>query len=29
VSQIVARSPDGNGFVGAADPRATGSAAGW
>jgi len=29
VSQIVARSPDGMGFVGAADPRSTGSAAGW
>ena len=29
VSQIVARSPDGKGFVGAADPRAGGSAAGW
>jgi gamma-glutamyltranspeptidase/glutathione hydrolase len=29
VSQIVARSPDGQGFVGAADPRAGGSAAGW
>jgi gamma-glutamyltranspeptidase / glutathione hydrolase len=29
VSQIVARSPDGLGFVGAADPRAGGNAAGW
>ena len=29
VSQIVARSPDGRGFVGAADPRAGGNAAGW
>jgi len=29
VSQIVARSPDGNGFVGAADPRVGGKAAGW
>jgi gamma-glutamyltranspeptidase/glutathione hydrolase len=29
VSQIVARSPDGRGFVGAADPRAGGEAAGW
>lgn len=30
VSQIVARSPDGKGFVGAADPRAgSGSAQGW
>ena len=29
VSQIVARSPDGTGFVGAADPRARGNAAGW
>ena len=29
VSQIVARSPDGNGFLGAADPRASGQAAGW
>ena len=29
VSQIVARSPDGNGFVGAANPRAGGNAAGW
>ena len=29
VSQIVARSRDGRGFVGAADPRAAGSAAGW
>ncbi len=29
VSQIVARSPDGKGFVGAADPRAGGTAAGW
>ena len=28
-SQIVARSPDGQGFVGAADPRGGGSAAGW
>ena len=29
VSQIVARSRDGKSFVGAADPRATGNAAGW
>jgi gamma-glutamyltranspeptidase / glutathione hydrolase len=29
VSQIVARTPDGKAFVGAADPRAGGSAAGW
>ena len=29
VSQIVARSADGKGFVGAADPRAGGNAAGW
>ena len=29
VSQIVARSSDGQGFVGAADPRAEGNAAGW
>jgi gamma-glutamyltranspeptidase/glutathione hydrolase len=29
VSQIVARSPDGKGFEGAADLRAGGSAAGW
>jgi gamma-glutamyltranspeptidase/glutathione hydrolase len=29
VSQIVARSRDGKGFVGAADPRAKGTAAGW
>ena len=29
VSQIVARSPDGEGFAGAADPRAGGNAAGW
>ena len=29
VSQIVARSPDGKGFVGAADPRASGRAQGW
>ena len=29
VSQIVARSSDGKGFVGAADPRAGGNAAGW
>ncbi len=29
VSQIVARSPDGTGFIGAADPRAGGNAAGW
>ncbi len=29
VSQIVARSADGSGFVGAADPRAGGNAAGW
>ena len=29
VSQIVARSPDGKSFVGAADPRADGVARGW
>jgi gamma-glutamyltranspeptidase/glutathione hydrolase len=29
VSQIVARSPDGKTFIGAADPRAGGKAAGW
>jgi gamma-glutamyltranspeptidase / glutathione hydrolase len=29
VSQIVARSPDDGGFVGAADPRAGGNVAGW
>jgi len=29
VSQIVARTPDGAGFLGAADPRAGGSADGW
>jgi gamma-glutamyltranspeptidase / glutathione hydrolase len=29
VSQIVTRSPDGRSFVGAADPRAGGNAAGW
>jgi gamma-glutamyltranspeptidase/glutathione hydrolase len=29
VSQIVARTPDGKGFIGAADPRAGGNAAGW
>jgi gamma-glutamyltranspeptidase/glutathione hydrolase len=29
VSQIVARSPDGKSFIGAADPRAGGKAAGW
>jgi gamma-glutamyltranspeptidase / glutathione hydrolase len=29
VSQIVARSPDGRSFVGAADPRAGGKAQGW
>ncbi len=29
VSQIVARTPDGQGFIGAADPRAVGNAAGW
>ena len=29
VSQIVARSPDGRSFVGAADPRAGGTAGGW
>ncbi len=29
VSQIVARSPDSKGFVGAADPRAGGKAEGW
>ena len=29
VSQIVARSPDGKGFLGAADPRSGGKAAGW
>ncbi len=28
-SQIVARTPDGKSFVGAADPRADGTAAGW
>jgi gamma-glutamyltranspeptidase/glutathione hydrolase len=28
-SQIVARSPDGKSFLGAADPRAGGNAAGW
>ncbi|MCX8091818.1 MAG: gamma-glutamyltransferase [Verrucomicrobiae bacterium] len=29
VSQIVARTPDGSGFVGAADPRGYGTTAGW
>ncbi len=29
VSQVVARSPEGKGFLGAADPRAGGNAAGW
>lgn len=29
VSQVVARRPDGKGFLGAADPRAGGKAAGW
>jgi gamma-glutamyltranspeptidase/glutathione hydrolase len=29
VSQIVARTPDGKAFTGAADPRAGGTAAGW
>ena len=29
VSQIIARSPDGKGFTGAADPRANGATAGW
>jgi len=29
ISQIVARSPDGKSFTGAADPRAGGTAAGW
>ena len=29
VSHIVARSPDGKSFMGAADPRAAGDAAGW
>jgi len=29
VSQIVARAPNGKEFLGAADPRANGSAAGW
>ncbi len=29
VSQIVARSPDGKSFIGAADPRANGTVAGW
>jgi gamma-glutamyltranspeptidase/glutathione hydrolase len=29
VSQVVARGPDGKTFVGAADPRAEGNAAGW
>lgn len=29
VSHIVARTPDGKGFIGAADPRAGGNAAGW
>jgi gamma-glutamyltranspeptidase/glutathione hydrolase len=29
VSQIVARTPDGKGFVGAADPRAGGNVDGW
>jgi gamma-glutamyltranspeptidase/glutathione hydrolase len=29
ISQIVARTPDGKGFAGAADPRGSGKAAGW
>ncbi len=29
VSQIVARSPDGKSFIGAADPRADGTVTGW
>jgi len=29
VSHLVARSPDGQSFIGAADPRAIGNAAGW
>jgi gamma-glutamyltranspeptidase/glutathione hydrolase len=29
VSQIVARAPDGSGFIGVADPRGYGAAAGW
>jgi hypothetical protein len=29
VSQIAARSTDGEGFIGAADPRAGGNANGW
>jgi gamma-glutamyltranspeptidase len=29
VSHLVARSPDGKSFIGAADPRAIGNAAGW
>ena len=29
ISQMVARSPDGKSFVGAADPRASGTADGW
>ena len=29
ISQIVARTPDGKGFVGAADPRGSGKADGW
>ena len=29
VSQIVGAGPDGNGFIGTADPRAPGKAAGW
>lgn len=29
VSQIVARSPDGKGFIGAADPRSNGTVDGW
>jgi gamma-glutamyltranspeptidase/glutathione hydrolase len=29
VSQIVARTPDGRGFIGAADPRAGGTAEGF
>jgi hypothetical protein len=29
VSQIIARTPDGRAFIGAADPRAGGTAAGW
>jgi gamma-glutamyltranspeptidase/glutathione hydrolase len=29
VSQMVARTPDGSGFIGAADPRTSGSGEGW